>query len=82
MIPAKVSGIPALAESNKCDMTVSPSAVAELQSPVLLPLPDPPLRNADELMANFQHLTISGGALHLAKHFGSSTTTLLADRGR
>ena len=77
MITAKVPGIPALAEPNKCNMTVSPPAVAELQSPVLLPLPDPPLRNPDELMANFQHLTISGGALHLAKHFGSPATTLL-----
>ena len=28
-------------------------------------------------MANFQHLTISGGALHPAKHFGSPATTLL-----
>ena len=77
MIHAKVSGNPALAEPNKCDMTVSQPAVAELQSPVLLPLPDPPLRNPDELMANFQHLTISGGALHLAKHFGNPATTLL-----
>ena len=66
-----------MAEPNKCDMTVSQPAVAEFQSPVLLPLPDPPLRNPDELMANFQHLTISGGALHLAKHFGNPATTLL-----
>ena len=58
-------------------MTVSQPTVAELQSPVLLPLPDPPRRNPDELMANFQHLTINGGALHLAKHFGNPTTTLL-----
>lgn len=77
MIQAKVPRISALAEPNKCDMTVSQPAVAELQSPALLPLPDPPLRNPDELMANFQHLTISGGALHLAKHFGSPATTLL-----
>ena len=77
MIQAKVPRISALAEPNKCDMTVSQPAVAELQSPVLLPLPDPPLRNPDELMVNFQHLTISGGALHLTKHFGNPATTLL-----
>ena len=48
-------------------MTVSQPAVAELQAPILLPLPDPPRRNPDELMANFKHLTINGCALHLAK---------------
>ena len=58
-------------------MTVLQSTVAELQPPALLPLPDPPRRNPDELMANFQHLTINGGALHLAKHFGNPDTTLL-----
>ena len=58
-------------------MTVSQPTVAELQAPVLLPLPDPPRRNPDELMANFQHLSINGAALHLAKHFGSPATTLL-----
>ena len=65
------------AEPNRCDVTVLQPAVVGLQSPALLPLPDPPRRNSDELMANFKHLTINGCALHLAKHFGSATTTLL-----
>jgi Uma2 family endonuclease len=77
MIQAKVPGKPALAEPHKCGMTVSQPVVAELQAPALLPLPDPPRRNPDELMANFQHLTINGAALHLAKHFGNPDTTLL-----
>ena len=58
-------------------MTVSPPAVAELPPPVLWPLPDPPRRKPDELMANFKHLTINGCALHLARHFGHPETTLL-----
>ena len=58
-------------------MTVLQPAVAELQPPVLQPLPDPPRRNPDELMANFKHLTINGCALHLARHFGSPATTVL-----
>ena len=39
-------------------------------------MPDPPERNPDELAANFDHLTISGGTLHLAKYFGSPATTV------
>ena len=35
-----------------------------------------PQREPDELVANFQHLTISGGALHLARHFGRPATTV------
>ncbi len=58
-------------------MTVSQPVVAELQAPTLLPFPDPPRRNPDESRANFQHLSINGGAFHLAKHFGSPVTTLL-----
>ena len=58
-------------------MTVSQPVVAELQASALPPLPDPPRRNPDESRANFQHLTINGGALHLAKHFGNPATTLL-----
>ena len=41
----------AQAEPNRCDMTVSQPAVAELQSPALLPMPDPPRREPDELVA-------------------------------
>ena len=58
-------------------MTVSPPVFAELQPPVLQPLPDPPRRHPDELMANFKHLSINGCALHLARHFGAPDTTLL-----
>ncbi|MCY3658817.1 MAG: Uma2 family endonuclease [Caldilineaceae bacterium] len=58
-------------------MTVSQSTVAERQPPALPPLPDPPRRNPDESRANFQHLAINGGALHLARHFGHPDTTLL-----
>ena len=58
-------------------MTVSQPTVAEPQAPALPPLPDPPRRNPDESRANFQHLSINGGAFHLAKHFGSPATTLL-----
>ena len=57
-------------------MAVSQPVIAELQAPILLPLPDPPRRNPDELTANFKHLTINGCALHLAKHFGSPATTV------
>ena len=66
----------AQAESNRCDMTVSQPVGAALQAPILLPLPDPPRRNPDELTANFKHLTINGCALHLAKHFGNPATTV------
>ncbi len=58
-----------LIDTNRCNMTVSP--------PVLRPLPDPPRRKPDELMANFKHLTINGCALHLARHFGHPETALL-----
>lgn len=47
-------------------MTVSQPVGAALQAPTLLPLPDPSRRNPDELTANFKHLTINGGVLHLA----------------
>ena len=63
-------------KSNRRDITVSPLVVAEFQAPILLPLPDPPRRNPDELTANFRHLTINGCALHLAKHFGNPATTV------
>lgn len=66
-----------LIDTNRCNMTVSPPAVAKLPPPVLRPLPDPPRRKPDELMANFKHLTINGCALHLARHFGHPETTLL-----
>ena len=58
-------------------MTLSPPAVAELQPPVLWPLPDPPPREPDEMAANFDHLAITGGALHLARHFGRPATTVI-----
>ena len=57
-------------------MTLSQPAVAELQPPALWPLPDPPRRKPDELAANFDHLTINGGAFHLTKHFGRPATTV------
>ena len=57
-------------------MTLSQPAVAELQPPVLWPLPDPPRREPDEMAANFDHLAINGGALHLARHFGRPATTV------
>ena len=57
-------------------MTVSQPAVAELQPPALLPMPDPPQREPDELVANFKHLTINGCAIHLARHFGRPATTV------
>ena len=58
-------------------MTLSQPAVAELQPPVLWPLPDPPQREPDEMAANFDHLAITGGALHLARHFGRPATTVI-----
>ena len=67
----------AQAEPNRCAMTLSPPAVAELQPPVLWPLPDPPPREPDEMAANFDHLAITGGALHLARHFGRPATTVI-----
>ena len=33
-----------------------------------------PRRESDEMAANFHHLTINGGAFHLAKHFGRPAT--------
>ena len=36
----------------------------------------PPRREPDELAANFDHLTINGGAFHLARHFGRPATTV------
>ena len=57
-------------------MTVSQPAVAELRPPVLWPLPDPPRREPDEMAANSDHLTINGGAFHLAKHFGRPAITV------
>ena len=57
-------------------MTVSQPVVSEPQAPILLPLPDPPRRNPDELTANFKHLTINGCALHLAKHLGNPANTV------
>ena len=50
----------AQAEPNRGAMTLSQPAVAELQPPVLWPLPDPPRREPDEMAANFDHLTING----------------------
>ena len=35
-----------------------------------------PRREPDELAANFYHLTINGGAFHLARHFGRPATTV------
>ena len=58
-------------------MTLSQPAVAELQPPVLWPLPDPPPREPDEMAANFDHLAITGGAIHLARHFGRPATTVI-----
>ena len=58
-------------------MTVLQPAVAELQPPVLWPLPDPPRREPDEMAANFDHLAITGGALHLARHFGRPAATVI-----
>ena len=66
----------AQAEPNRGAMTLSQPAVAELQPPVLWPLPDPPPREPDEMAANFDHLAITGGALHLARHFGRPATTV------
>ena len=67
----------AQAEPNRCAMTLSQPAVAELQPPVLWPLPDPPQREPDEMAANFDHLAITGGAIHLARHFGRPATTVI-----
>ena len=66
----------AQAEPNRCAMTLSQPAVAELRPPVLWPLPDPPPREPDEMAANFDHLAITGSALHLARHFGRPATTV------
>ena len=67
----------AQAEPNRCAMTLSQPAVAALQPPVLWPLPDPPRREPDEMAANFDHLAITGGALHLARHFGRPAATVI-----
>ena len=40
--------------------------------------PDPPERNPDEKMTNFDHLSISGNAYHLALHLGNTDSTLVA----
>ena len=66
----------AQAKPNRCAMTLSQPAVAALRPPVLWPLPDPPEREPDEMAANFDHLAINGGALHLARHFGRPATTV------
>ena len=40
--------------------------------------PDPPERNPDEKMTNFDHLSINGNAYHLALHLGNTDSTLVA----
>ena len=42
-----------------------------------LPLPDPPEREPED-MTSFDHLTLNGGAHHLAQHLGNPETTLVA----
>ena len=42
----------------------------------LLPLPDPPEREPDD-MTSFQHLTKNGGVHHLIQHLGNPDTTIV-----
>ena len=42
----------------------------------LLPLPDPPEREPDD-MTSFQHLTKNGGVHHLIQYLGNPDTTIV-----
>ena len=46
----------------------------------LLPLPDPPEREPDD-MTSFQHLTKNGGVHHLIQYLGNPDTTIVEGEG-
>ena len=58
-------------------MTARNPQAAKLEHTPGLPLPDPPEREPED-MTSFDHLTLNGGAHHLAQHLGNPETTLVA----